>query len=741
MESVESSKEETMKVAEIAREEEGEDEKVFDDSNSSTASSALEPPQRDDSDHEEAEMTAMPNLPNPPETNTQEEEKEEIAERETASNGASNNAIAGNTKDSSTNDNAKDNADVDVEQGQVDKDHQEEKKVQDSSSLVPTGRSSVDTSGRRYGLIVFFCMCLLVIVILQGVIIGLVVDRNNNDDDNTSDRDFQSETSSPTTASNAPTFSPTLGYIFRSIASNPESIRLDQVSTCDDCSESITFPVGVSSSFLLPWNYDNIISEIMVGSDGYLFLNCYNYGTCGLIHVVALDLAPNVNGDVYILWGEEPRTNGQDHPTTSSTSTNTDHGGHQRQPPPSTGDMITTLTVSWEDVMVYGYWGADPYRVSAQVKIAMDEISFCFGRGNVNGVMFRTGIMNDTRTDNNSYRPSLISGFDANGYSFNFPSNVCEAIPIDDAGWIDDDDDDVGWGGNVPTVAPYSSWPTTAPPWNYNYPTTAPSDYYQWPTTRAPYYTWPTTPAPTNPNFPGFTRIANNPDAIPLDGVSSCDECSQSTRYESFPYLWKGTYQIWEILVNSNGSLELIGDCISPSGDRTCAIINVVSMDLDPSTSASDSNTIWALETSESYVYSFEEVPIFGSTFISPEDGDEYADDAYWTRGLQVYPQQQANVSAQVHLYYDGKVDICWGSMYLTTPDQTFASSIVDQTDGRFYPANGPEFSGMGQSRPYRYPYNTCQTILGTFFCMILRIWIEVIPSINVRAFLVLQMQ
>eukprot|EP00980_Cylindrotheca_fusiformis_P003538 scaffold785_cov95-Cylindrotheca_fusiformis.AAC.4 len=68
----------------------------------------------------------------------------------------------------------------------------------------------------------------------------------------------------------------------------------------------------------------------------------------------------------------------------------------------------------------------------------------------------------------------------------------------------------------------------------------------------------------------GFTSIARNPQATPLTFVSSwSSNCTEPTEFESFPYLWKGSYEIFQIDVNSNGSLELVGNCVNDLGEKT----------------------------------------------------------------------------------------------------------------------------------------------------------------------------
>ena len=50
--------------------------------------------------------------------------------------------------------------------------------------------------------------------------------------------------------------------------------------------------------------------------------------------------------------------------------------------------------------------------------------------------------------------------------------------------------------------------------------------------------------------------------AEPLEIVSNCDlrvdPCLERTKFESFPYLFKGRDRIWEIVVSSHDGLEFV---------------------------------------------------------------------------------------------------------------------------------------------------------------------------------------
>eukprot|EP00980_Cylindrotheca_fusiformis_P019497 scaffold6747_cov70-Cylindrotheca_fusiformis.AAC.1 len=164
-----------------------------------------------------------------------------------------------------------------------------------------------------------------------------------------------------------------------------------------------------------------------------------------------------------------------------------------------------------------------------------------------------------------------------------------------------------------------------------------------------------------------------------------------TAQFESSPYLWKDFYESFQIDVNINGSLELVGNCVNDLGEKTraCAIINVASANLDPSMSTSGT-TIWAMETSGSYIYSFEQVPF-------SEDGTEEP------------PSQQPFITAESGFVL-GRYMFREGSS-----NRTFVSNILDETAGISYPVTGPEFNNIGESNTGRFPYSFCQMLLAPF--------------------------
>ena len=280
---------------------------------------------------------------------------------------------------------------------------------------IPSGMST------RSKVMIYFCFCLSIVFILQGIIIGMLVEGNAKDDnikrvaaigddEGLTERPTPVDTPTPTSA---PTFDVQQpGYLFQSIASTPGAFRVNELSFCDDCSAAI-YP---GPDDRLQWDFSAWINEVIIDSNGLVTLNCQLYGVCGMIDLTgSLDLAPNVNGSVYALWGREPPRTDLDQSSHITTST-----ARQRQT-----NLVTTLTLSWEDVSLYGYDDTSRFSINAQVKISQQEVVFCYGEGNVNGATFRSGIAN--YTNEYEFTPVDITGFDNEGFSQTFPENTCEA--------------------------------------------------------------------------------------------------------------------------------------------------------------------------------------------------------------------------------------------------------------------------------------------------------------------------
>ncbi|CAJ1948255.1 unnamed protein product [Cylindrotheca closterium] len=318
---------------------------------------------------------------------------------------------------------------------------------------------------KRKLLIAGFCACLFFIVIVQAITIGLFVSQNNSSDKDTSfeNDEERSPTLRPTTL--VPSTTPTEGNVFESIANDGNSIRLNQVSFCDECTERVTVP----DNYHLPWNDRTYVTEFEVNSNGRVNLHCWNFSNCATIDVVVMNLSPNVQGSIYILWEQE---NVQDEDRISTKQ-------QQRR--------RNSLTVSFEDVMLFGFFDESPYRVNAQMKISEGEITICYGAGKIQNSWMRAGIYNYTGNYQN-FRPATGLPFDKNGYGSTFPAETCQTFS--------------DGGGCVQTANPtYDRYPHTPQP------TITPTNYYRTPSPTDWFSrTSPPTITPTNYQTPSPTN-------------------------------------------------------------------------------------------------------------------------------------------------------------------------------------------------------------------------------------------
>ncbi|KAL3936461.1 MAG: hypothetical protein SGBAC_008226 [Bacillariaceae sp.] len=202
----------------------------------------------------------------------------------------------------------------------------------------------------------------------------------------------------------------------------------------------------------------------------------------------------------------------------------------------------------------------------------------------------------------------------------------------------------------------------------------------------SPEYTpYPASMAPTNPTFGVFVSLALVEDAIPLRSVSNCDDCTENIELPA-EYLWDGKYPVSTLLVSSNGFLTLVaGD-----GRTEYVRINVISMDLDTSRDNNIKVRYFRREPSGVTFVSWENMQVFDST-----------------------NNDTSRLNGQVLIHPEGRIDICWGEMFLDNELLDFESNIYGYVDGRNFYATGPHFDSFGQSNGESLPQNTCQTLVG----------------------------
>eukprot|EP00980_Cylindrotheca_fusiformis_P006903 scaffold1442_cov128-Cylindrotheca_fusiformis.AAC.24 len=462
-------------------------------------------------------------------------------------------------------------------------------------------------SRRKWILMVGCGICLFLVIVSQAVVIAFLVTEDDDDEPSRGVRDEPpaSPTQIPTLR---PSIAPASASGFRSISTAPGAVRLRDVSSCDDCFEEVAVP----GQYFLPWNSLYAVTSIEIESDGSVSLHNEIIGYLSYIHVIRMDLAPNDQGNIYLLW--EPETG----------------NGIERQQVDDAAKV--SITISWENIVPYGYSIDEAFKVNAQVTISEGEVRICFGEGDVGGLEFETALTNYT---SNGFAPATGDGFSSDGSSNQFPSNTCQTFA-----------DTMG----APTA-------NTASP------------------------TWSPSSGPTNPSYAGFTPLSSVPEAEPLETVADCDDCVETIEMP-FDFRWDGNYSIDQIAVASNGYVQLLGDC-----NLSCPQVNVIKIDLDPGMSDNKmSVSSFQRSRNEPLIISWEDVPVYSYT--------------------------NSSISGQVVIHASGRMDICWGSISLPSPDIVFESNIVDSSDGSFQPATGPAFDSRGQLQQPIAAEFTCQTFV-----------------------------
>ncbi|CAJ1957831.1 unnamed protein product [Cylindrotheca closterium] len=313
---------------------------------------------------------------------------------------------------------------------------------------------------------------------------------------------------------------------------------------------------------------------------------------------------------------------------------------------------LPKLTVSWENLQLSAEFATEKeFQVSAQAILSEGKIEICYGEGNIHGGFLVASFLNITQGTSAQYPDGDPFSADDLPVADRYPTNQCFEFE-------DSDDDDI----DALTMYPTPS--STEIPGNTPFPTTM---------------------APTNPTFGVFVPLASIEDAIPLTSVSNCDDCSESIELPT-EYMWDGKYPVSSLSISSNGFLALVGS----DGLTEYVRINVISMDLDTS------------RDNESNVRYFRREPS-GVTFVSWEN-------------MKIFdPSNTDNsrLNGQVLIHPEGRIDICWGEMFLENEFLDFDSNIYGYVDGRNFYATGPNFDSFGQSNGTSAPQNTCQTLVG----------------------------
>ena len=72
-----------------------------------------------------------------------------------------------------------------------------------------------------------------------------------------------------------------------------------------------------------------------------------------------------------------------------------------------------------------------------------------------------------------------------------------------------------------------------------------------------------------------------------------------------------------------------------------------------------------------------------------------------------------SRLNGQVLIHPEGRIDICWGDIFLENELLLFESNIYGYVDGSYYYATGPHFDSVGDSNGRTLPSKTCQTLVG----------------------------
>jgi hypothetical protein len=487
-----------------------------------------------------------------------------------------------------------------------------------------------------------FCILLLVVISMLGVVVSLLRDNDNDNDDDDGSRgvdNLEDGGGSSDLESDQPSFRPSLTPSFaptptpngfQSIANAPGAQRLTTVSSCDDCEEEWIMP---QLAFL--FGGDTQVSAITISSNGFLDLECTSpFGvtnTCASIAAAAGDLDPSVRNGANV-WILEQYSGTSTTTTTTTTATTKQMGDVV-----NTKQQIiaaTSMVISWEGVPIFGVRNTT---LDAQITLFADDtgtIEICWGRAVLNDRTFSSGIRD---YDRGTFEPAKGPEFDSEGVNYpgEWPTNRCQRF--------------------------FDQESTYTTPRPVDRPTSFPSATY------APNYR----PIEGYTGI-GYTGIAGIRGARRLDYISDCDDCSENVELP-FRFLWLGRYAVASMSVSANGFI-LFDRCRVDYGGG-CFQVDVASADLNPSLLFDAS--IWTYDSySESggvgpFVVSWENVPFDGSNV--------------------------SYLQAQAHIYRNGTIDICWGA---ALPFRTIRAGIGELYTGRYFPATVYPFDESGRTIP-----------------------------------------
>jgi hypothetical protein len=174
------------------------------------------------------------------------------------------------------------------------------------------------------------------------------------------------------------------------------TVRLNTVSSCDDCEEQVELP------FTFYWLGKHAFSSIFVSSNGQIWIPDESNDACSngcvqRIHVISGDLTPSTSGSIYILLDSMVRP-----------------------------DPEISFTVSWENISLFQNQNAN---ISASARVFVNgTIELCWRVANdLGNSSLLAGISDPARS---FFAPAHGRPFDDNGYfsamNGSLPNNQCQ---------------------------------------------------------------------------------------------------------------------------------------------------------------------------------------------------------------------------------------------------------------------------------------------------------------------------
>jgi hypothetical protein len=180
-----------------------------------------------------------------------------------------------------------------------------------------------------------------------------------------------------------------------------------------------------------------------------------------------------------------------------------------------------------------------------------------------------------------------------------------------------------------------------------------------------------------------FTFLSAIPESTRLEKASDFDDEGDVFGVE-YPIQWFEGTSTNRLLVTSNGGIRIDG---CPTICSECGTILVAAADLDPS----QSGDIWILD----------------NTSLSSSLDSETAYIVSW-EDVAFYSSPESRINAQVHFYYNGTIELCWGPS-LTGGNSSIRAGLFDPRFNAEVPAWGEPFDAEGFTKGGDWPTELCQ--------------------------------